>query len=405
MSGKRWQIGAAAAVGVLLTAGLSRAFQMTAGEALRMAAIAGGAAAAAGLAGGLALMAGRRLSIGAQAVIAAVTPVVAVGAGAMVAADSMFLTSHDLDALVVIVAASATVGVVVAMLLGARVAAATRSIAAAARRIGDGDLSVEVERPDTSEFGALARELEAMSHRLDEGRARERALDDSRRELVAWISHDLRTPLAAIRAVTEALEDRVVEDPGTVARYHRTLRAETDRLAGLVDDLFELSRINAGALRLELNRVALSDVVSDALAAASTVALAKGVRLEGVMDGSPEVPVATHELSRALRNVLENAIRHTPGDGSVSVHAGIEGDLAYVSVADGCGGIPEDDLDRVFDLAFRGEAARTPGPDTGAGLGLAIARGIVEAHHGDISVRNEGPGCRFTLRLPLDRPA
>ena len=405
MSGKRWQIGAAAAVGVLLTAGLSRAFQMTAGEALRMAAIAGGAAAAAGLAGGLALMAGRRLSIGAQAVIAAVTPVVAVGAGAMVAADSMFLTSHDLDALVVIVAASATVGVVVAMLLGARVAAATRSIAAAARRIGDGDLSVEVERPDTSEFGALARELEAMSHRLGEGRARERALDDSRRELVAWISHDLRTPLAAIRAVTEALEDGVVEDPGTVARYHRTLRAETDRLAGLVDDLFELSRINAGALRLELNRVALSDVVSDALAAASTVALAKGVRLEGVMDGSPEVPVATHELSRALRNVLENAIRHTPGDGSVSVHAGIEGDLAYVSVADGCGGIPEDDLDRVFDLAFRGEAARTPGPDTGAGLGLAIARGIVEAHHGDISVRNEGPGCRFTLRLPLDRPA
>jgi signal transduction histidine kinase len=117
------------------------------------------------------------------------------------------------------------------------------------------------------------------------------------------------------------------------------------------------------------------------------------------------VPVATHELSRALRNVLENAIRHTPSDGAVSVHAGIEDGLAYVSVADGCGGIPEDDLDRVFDLAFRGEAARTPGPDSGAGLGLAIARGIVEAHHGDISVRNEGPGCRFTLRLPLDRPA
>ena len=206
-----------------------------------MAAIAGGAAAAAGLAGGLALMAGRRLSIGAQAVIAAVTPVVAVGAGAMVAADSMFLTSHDLDALVVIVAASATVGVVVAMLLGARVAAATRSIAAAARRIGDGDLSVEVERPDTSEFGALARELEAMSHRLDEGRARERALDDSRRELVAWVSHDLRTPLGAIRAMAEALEDGVVSDPATVARYHGQISLEVDRLACATEDIHNLA--------------------------------------------------------------------------------------------------------------------------------------------------------------------
>jgi signal transduction histidine kinase len=120
---------------------------------------------------------------------------------------------------------------------------------------------------------------------------------------------------------------------------------------------------------------------------------------------SPEVPASTAELSRALRNLLENAIRHTPFDGSVCIEAGIDGDRAYVSVADECGGIPDGDLDRVFDLAFRGAAARTPGPDGGAGLGLAIARGIAEAHHGDIMVRNENGGCRFTLRLPLEQPA
>ncbi len=203
--------------------------------------------------------------------------------------------------------------------------------------------------------------------------------------------------------MAEALEDGVVSDPETVARYYRIVATESERLAGLVDDLFELSRIQAGALRLDVAPVSLGDLVSDALSAASLIAEVKGVRLEGRLKGSaPEVPASTPELSRALRNLLENAIRHTPSEGSVLVEAGVDGDRAYVSVADGCGGIPEADLDRVFDLAFRGEAARTPEPDGGAGLGLAIARGIAEAHRGAITVRNENGGCLFTLRLPLE---
>ena len=125
-------------------------------------------------------------------------------------------------------------------------------------------------------------------------------------------------------------------------------------------------------------------------------------QLKGSSPVSREVPASTPELSRALRNILETAIRHTPSEGSVLVEAGVDGGRAYVSVADGCGGIPDADLDRVFDLAFRGEAARTPEPDGGAGLGLAIARGIAEAHRGDITVRNENGGCLFTLRLPLE---
>jgi signal transduction histidine kinase len=246
----------------------------------------------------------------------------------------------------------------------------------------------------------LAQELEDMSVALEQARTRERALEASRRELVAWVSHDLRSPLAAIRAMAEALEDGVVSDRETVTGYHHRIAGEVDRLAGLVDDLFELSRTQAGVLRLQFEMVSLSDLVSDALSGAVPVAKAKGVRLEGHLRGvCPELELSTPEVARALRNLLENAIRHTPADGTVSVEAGIDGGAAYVSVVDACGGIPDMDLERVFDVAFRGEAARTPGG--GGGLGLAIARGMVEAHGGEIDVRNEADGCRFTVRLPL----
>jgi signal transduction histidine kinase len=241
-----------------------------------------------------------------------------------------------------------------------------------------------------------------MSHRLDESRARERAMDQSQRELVAWISHDLRTPLAGIRAMSEALEDGMAPDEATARRYHRTLRVEADRLAGLVDDLFELSRINAGNLRLELESVTLGDLVSDALSAAAGVARAGGVRLDGrLATEALELEASPPEIARVIRNLLENAIRHTPSEGVVTVEAGARADHAYVTVADACGGIPASDLDRVFDVAFRGQQARTPGEQARGGLGLAIARGIVDAHHGDIEVRNMGSGCLFTVRLPL----
>jgi signal transduction histidine kinase len=154
-------------------------------------------------------------------------------------------------------------------------------------------------------------------------------------------------------------------------------------------------------LELHMERVSLGDLVSDALAGASPVAAAKGVRLEGRLDGPPaEIEVSASEVLRALRNILENAIRHTPSDGTVTVEAGRDDAGAYVSVADTGGGIPEQELPRIFEVAFRGDAARTPG-DAGAGLGLAIARRFVEAHRGDITVRNENGGCRFTVHLPL----
>lgn len=229
----------------------------------------------------------------------------------------------------------------------------------------------------------------------------EREAEASRRELVAWVSHDLRTPLAGIRAMAEALQDGVVAEPSEVAEYAGRIGRETERLTGMVDDLFELSRITAGALRLTVSAVPLHDVVSEAVAAQAPVAARRGVHVRAAAaDGSwPVVLGSDAELARVVRNLLSNAIRHTPSDGVVEVEAGMDpgSGEAWLRVDDGCGGIPEADLGRVFDVAFRGSKARTP---VSGGLGLAIARGLVEAHNGRITATNHGPGCRFEVRLP-----
>ncbi|MCP2167222.1 Signal transduction histidine kinase [Goodfellowiella coeruleoviolacea] len=238
-----------------------------------------------------------------------------------------------------------------------------------------------------------------------QARDRERAAEASRRELVAWISHDLRSPLAGIRAMAEALADGVVVRPDEVTDYADRIGTETRRLSQLVNDLFELSRITAGALRLTMSAVPLPEVVNDAVTAQLPVAQRKGVGLRADVSGWPVVLGSDPELARVVRNLVSNAIRHTPPDGTVAVRIDTAGAEALIQVDDACGGIPEQDLSRVFDVAFRGTAARTPTTDpdqpAGAGLGLAIARGLVEAHQGRIVAHNHGPGCRFEVRLPL----
>ncbi len=337
------------------------------------------------------------------AVVAGVSAL-SVAAAAGIGGAAMFLTSSELDVVLVIATVSGLAGMVAAFTLARSMVAGSRALAASAAEVGAGS-SFSLPDVPTSELAELAAELSTANQRLAAARDRASALEKSRRELVAWVSHDLRTPLAGLRAMAEALEDGVVDDVETVNRYHRQIRTEADRLTGLVDDLFELSRIHAGSLRLSFQQVALADLVSDALASADPVARAKGVRLEGeALDGLP-VRVDVPELGRVLRNLLANAIRHTPSEGAVRVIGAAEGDTAYVAVSDACGGIPLADLPRVFDVAFRGTAARTPEPDGGAGLGLAISRGIVEAHSGEIHVANVGPGCRFVVRLPLARLA
>lgn len=398
-------LGGVAAAGVLAATVLAADASMGAKDTGLLLGWALGSAAVAAAVAAVLLRVLRHATLKVQASVAALAPVLAVTVALLGTAATMFISTHDLRALLVVTVAAATVGLVTALALGERVARASERLGDLAQRIGDdGAAAMPGEAAGgPSELRRLSAELEGALSRLAETREQAAAAEDSRRQLVAWVSHDLRTPLSGIRAMVEALEDGVVTDPETVARYYRTMGRETDRLAGLVGDLFELSRIQAGALHLELEKIALDELVSDAVAGVSLAATTKGVHLRGdVASPTPVVELSIPEMARVVRNLLDNAIRHTPRGGTVWVEAVLDDDraAALVSVRDGCGGIPDPDLPRVFELAYRGDAARTPG-DGGAGLGLAVARGLVEAHRGDITVRNEGQGCRFTIRLPL----
>jgi signal transduction histidine kinase len=358
-----------------------------------------GAALVVGLAGVGLLYAWRRRSVAVLLSVVSAATVLATLAGIAAITWEMMISPHDRSVALTVVGVGGLVGLGVSLVLGRVLVMANRSVVASVRGVGEHGGYVPPSASLPAELAELDAELTTAYRSLAALREREQALESSRRELVAWVSHDLRTPLAGLRAMAEALEDEVVADPGTIHRYHGQMRTEADRLAEMVDDLFELSRIHAGALRLSRQRVGLDDLIADTVAGTEPLARAKGVRLSGAAQPGLPVRVDAAEVGRALRNLVVNAIRHTPGDGSVDVIAGIEDGMAYVTVSDACGGIPDQDLSRVFDVAFRGEAARSPGG--GAGLGLAIARGIVEAHAGDIGVSNAGAGCRFVVRLPL----
>jgi signal transduction histidine kinase len=346
-------------------------------------------------------MAGR--SIGFMVAIVVAVCTLTSMAGVAVIAIKMVGTPAERNEVLDLIAIAGVAGLVVALFVGRRLTKASRALSKAVQGVGENGVYIAPQLTLPAELRDLSAELTATHERLAQARSRERALESSRRELVAWVSHDLRTPLAGLRAMAEALEDQVVIDPREVSQYHSQIRREVDRLTVMIDDLFELSRIHAGALRLSKRMVGLEDLVAEVVASAEPVARAKGVRLSGAAVRGMPVYVDSAEMGRALRNLVTNAIRHTPSDGGVDVLAEVQSGSACVTVSDACGGIPPGDLSRVFDVAFRGESARTPGPQEGAGLGLSIARGIVEAHSGQIAVRNAGPGCQFLIRLPLAR--
>jgi len=252
----------------------------------------------------------------------------------------------------------------------------------------------------------------SLAHKIvweREALARERSAEQSRRELLAWLSHDLRTPIAGVQAMTEALEDGVVSTPEDVKQYAKLIRTETFRLASMIEDLFEMSQINAGTLMLDVGPIAVDDVVRSAVEATKPAAERQGVRVDvdGHLTGTLAVGAAP-ELMRVLRNLLSNAIRHTPSSGVVTVSVG--SDLGphhvrqvWLRVEDACGGIPDHDLASVFDMGYRGTEAREsdqPFDRQGAGMGLAIARGLLDAQAGSIGVRNHENGCQFEIRLP-----
>jgi len=371
-------------------------------EILLTAALAGLAVGVLGLGVGYLL---RHRSLRWQLGLVGVVGVLAVLAGVLAIARRMLISDHDLEVVTLVTLAAGVAALVVALALGAALVGWSDGLREEVRRVGAGEPAVRDRGRRPREFQALSDELALAHRRLAESRAREAQLEAARRELVSWVSHDLRTPLAGLRAMAEALEDGMASDPG---RYHRQITAEVDRMVRMVDDLFELSRMHAGSLRIEPEPVPVGDLVSEAIAGADPVARAHGVRLEGVVEPGLQVTADPTGLARILDNLIMNGIRHTPSDGLVEVHARAVSGGVELSVTDGCSGIPEADRARVFDLAWQGGAARTPVrndvPTARAGLGLSIVKGIVEAHEGEVEVMNvddsDDRGCRFVVRLP-----
>jgi signal transduction histidine kinase len=346
--------------------------------------------------------------------------VAVVGINVLYSAFLMFASPHDLGLLTVLLFFSTVISLFFAVLLSQSMMSRLLDLLVVARRVASGDLSVRARDSSPDEIGRLATELNSMVAQLERSRKEREMLEVSRRTLIASVSHDLRTPLASMRAMVEALNDGVVSEPETVSRYLRTIQNETLHLTTLIDDLFELSQIDAGAMQLHVEPTSLSDLLSDALESMSAQAERKQVRIESHVAGElPRVPLDAPRMQRVLYNLIQNAIRHTPSDGTITLTLRGEPEYVELTVADTGEGIQGADLPHIFDRFYRGEPARTrdsssaaPGASgapgapraPGAGLGLAIAKGIVEAHGGSISASSApGSGAVFKVVLPASR--
>jgi signal transduction histidine kinase len=258
--------------------------------------------------------------------------------------------------------------------------------------------------PSTDELAELAEAFNRMSEELGRAFERERAMEQGRRDLVAAISHDLRTPLAAMRAMLEAIGDGVVQDEETVTRYHHRMRDEIAHLSHLIDDLFELSRLDAGQAALEPAAIDLRELVAETAESLEPQAQQHGVRLElASLPPTLRAWADPVQVQRVIVNLLENAIRYTGPGGSICIEARPNGETVGVTISDSGDGISSEDMPFVFDRFYRGEKSRAR-ESGGTGLGLAISKAIVEAHGGTIRAENAPTqGARFTFTLPSAR--
>ena len=323
------------------------------------------------------------LQLAGLAVLSACVPLAAV----LLSGWVMFHMGADMKILAV-AAGSATAATAAALVLARFVARSIGRVNTAAGELSAGNLSARAPVAGPAEIAGLATSFNAMAANVEQ-------LFDLRRELVAWASHDLRAPLASMQAMLEALEDGLAEP----AQYLPALREQTRRLTSIVDDLFELARIDAGALTLELSKTDLAGLVESTLSALTPQAGARNVELESYVMPDVAASVAPEKIERVLLNLLTNALRHTPSDGSVAVHVEQVRDEVVVRVEDTGDGLEPETRERMFERFWRADESRS---GSGAGLGLAIARALVEAHGGRIWAENRSEGgARVAFTLPI----
>ncbi|MGZ8578461.1 MAG: HAMP domain-containing sensor histidine kinase [Actinomycetota bacterium] len=329
--------------------------------------------------------------------------VAVLGAGVALAnlavmAHLMLVSHHDLAIVLLLVVFAAGTAVALALVLASGSVRAVDRLVSGARRIGDGDLDGRIGELDAGpELDELARSLDDAAGRLRAARVGEQHAEQMRRDLIGAVSHDLRTPLASLRAMVEAIDDGVVDDATTVRRYAGEMRRSVEQLVAMVDDLFELTQLDAIAIHAETARASLEDVVRSAISTIEPTAQRKGLAVVTDLEGAVGA-MCSPRLVRVLQNLLVNAVRHTPPDGTVRIEAVEDEHGLVVAVEDTGEGIAEVDLARVFEPFFRADPARQ-GP--GSGLGLALAQRIVQAMGGSIAAESRpNSGARFAVELP-----
>jgi signal transduction histidine kinase len=323
-----------------------------------------------------------------------------------VTARLMFASEHDLLLATVLLIFAGGIAMVLGYFLSSALTDKIRSLNEAANAIAEGELSVRVPVHGSDEISQLAHTFNKMAARLEEADRKQREVEQLRRDLLAWVGHDLRTPLASMRAVVEALADGLVTDPQSVRRYLFTAQRDIRALSTLIDDLFEMAQIDAGGLQLSLQPNSIVDLISDTLEGFSALAQEKGVRLAGeAANGVDPIMMDARQIGRVLSNLVGNAIRHTPPGGRITVNAYVAAEKGatqsvLVEVCDTGEGIAAANLSRVFEQFYRAEQSRNRSTG-GTGLGLTIAKSIVEAHGGQIGVESApGQGSRFYFTLP-----
>lgn len=321
-------------------------------------------------------------------------------------AQLMFISEHDLVltvALLVFAGLTAfTFGVFVSGTIIDRISAVSH----AAERLAEGKLDTRLAVAGSDEITQLVTTFNWMADSLEKLDQQKRMVEHTRRTLIAGVSHDLRTPLTSIRVMIEAIADGVVEDPDTIARYMRSSLSELEHLSRLIDDLFELAKLDAGHFDAQLDRASLTDLISDVLSNMSIHAVQRQVMLHGrVAQDVDPVYIAPDKIQRVLYNLIDNALRYTPTGGAVTISARKRGGAVRVDVHNTGSHIAAHELPHIFTTFYRGEASRARAEDghRGTGLGLAIARGFVEAHRGRIWVEStpeQGTTFSFTLPAP-----
>lgn len=337
-----------------------------------------------------------------QMLVLASVAAVSMAASVLLISVEMYISPHDLSVLVWVIGTSLLFSLLAAWLVARLTRARLVRISEAVRRVGEGDV-VTAEPHGLREFDDLSAELADVSERLHAARQELEQLDSARRRFFAWISHDLRTPLTAVRALSEAIEDGASAHP---ERYAGEVRAQIDTMSRMVDDLFELSKLTSGAVRLRTQQVELLDVVSDAVADVRLAAEQRGVTIVERGVGGHVLWADPHQLGRVVVNLLTNAVRHAPRDSEILVTATeLDEQRLVLGILDHGSGVATSDLDRMFEVGWREDAARPTTADdpvaSGAGLGLAIARGLARAHGGDVYAEHTGEGFRMNVLMPV----